>query len=214
VQLKLIDGTESGAGVRTYEFVVSGVAEKQSFDLWGQRIGGEPVRVAGYKLVIGEQGRLARPRANQEFVDYFRLTLSEFCPGESMKFWIISSDEKIRAKTSVIPYPLESRDENAGYVLTAQLLGRDGLYGVEATGFTPNEEVESIVTMDGREVSREKKIIEGAAGMMFILDPRKVGVQGGKSSLTLIGERGRVSLDLPWGSQMQVQGKLPRSGKL
>ena len=83
VQLKLNDCTEPGAGVRTYEFVVSGVAEKQSFDLWGQRIEGEPVRVAGYKLVIGEQGRLARPRANQKSVDYFRLILSEFSPGES-----------------------------------------------------------------------------------------------------------------------------------
>ena len=132
-----------------------------------------------------------------------------------MKFWIISSDEKnAAAKTSVIPYPLESRDEKAGYVLTAQLLGSDGLYGVEASGFMRNEEVEFIVTMDGHEVSRDKKTVGGAGGMTFVLDPRKVGVQGGKSSLTLIGERGRVSLDLPWGNQIEVQGKLPRPGKL
>ena len=140
------------------------------------------------------------------------MTLHEFFPGEPLKLWITSVDGSVSAKTSIVPYPLESRDPKAGYVLKAELLDQDGLYSVTATGFEANEEVECIITMSGREVTRDKKVITGA-GVMWILDPRMVGAEGGTSSVTAIGERGRVSLDLPWGSQMRLKGELSRSGE-
>jgi hypothetical protein len=213
VRLELIERTKPGATGRTFELMVTGVAGKPAFEVWAQRVIGEPYRLSDSDFILGESGRLAQPRPNEKYVDYLQLTLHEFFLGEPLRLWIISTDGRVAAKTSVIPYPLESRDPNAGYVLTAELVDKDGLYSVTATGFATNEEVECVITMSGREVSRDKRVITGA-GVMWILDPRMVGAQGGTSSLTVIGERGRVSLDLPWGSQMQLKGELPRPAEL
>ena len=188
------------------DFAVNGLQEKQKFEFWLQRLDDAPIKLSQDYFTIDDQGKVFAI-VNESETARVQLTMWAMMSGEPIKFWIVSADGATKAKVSVIPFPLEMRDDKSGYKVAAELVSPTGVYSLVFSGLNEGEVVESIVFSDGRETSRNKETFEGTR-RVWLFDPWIYGADGGTASVTIIGERGKLSIDLPWGNKMKVNAPL------
>lgn len=197
VRLDLVEQPVEPSANKRFQVKVTGTRDSNEFELWVESLSSGPVRAMPEVLFTAdENGFLTGRDGEQSFL--VEIECRFILPGEPLRCWIISSDGQIRARTSATPIPLVSRDPSTGYELTAELLDPAGVYGVLLNGFAPTELIHMSLSQNELEVDIGTRVFSDVAGRLFVIDPRISGADVGVAKFSAVGEKGRISIDLPW----------------
>lgn len=149
------------------------------------------------KILIDANNRVIDWETKKEWFVAF----GGFAKGEPVEVIICSPDKNLLSSITIVPNPIEVRDE-AGHVLSLKLASSDGYnFWVEATGFAPFEKVEfysiseSEVFKDTVQASDDGQIVMG-------ISPAVIGKRSGKASLEIKGiNTKRLKVNYSWGSE-------------
>ena len=132
-----------------------------------------------------------------------------YLPGEKINLFLLNNKDKIIAKTSLVPSPLEKVFPDRKAKITMEYLGGDASwYMVFFSGFDEDEEI-SFQSISGTEEIPSQKLKIKNMAMRY--SNGVVGATGGRSIVTFARKSGeKVVFVLPWGNQLRpyLEGKV------
>lgn len=119
-------------------------------------------------------------------------------PGEPQLVKITDKRGKVIAEQPFVPYPIETSTQD-GYTLSFQHNGLPfNVFTVRGKGFKPFETVKYF-SQSGNELIEEKSTANKDGELFTLLAPGVVGKKGGFFTVKLVGEKGSIELQAPWG---------------
>ncbi len=152
----------------------------------------------------------SQKRSGQPELIIDSLVCAGYLPGEKINYALFTDNNKIVAKTSLIPNPLEKMFSDGKAKIQMEYFGGNGSwYAIKFTGFE-NEETISFQSISGTEEIPEQKFkVLNTVGMHYCNGV--IGAEGGKSILTFRRASGdKVVFVLPWGYKLipYLEGKV------
>lgn len=156
-----------------------------------------------------ENNKLIEQKSNKEFVFTF-LNLLE---GEPFEYQFQSLDKIINVTTTIIPRPLETRDDN-GHKVTLTLRSTLGeMYSAEASGFEPFEEV-TCCSRSEFEYLETKMKASAEGDLITILLPQVIGKKSGEASFEIKGKNTKnLKINYWWGLGVMDKNRPQKSAK-
>ena len=188
-------------GHTLYKLSVTGADKDKVFDLWSEKLGNHSGPSKLHEgLAVDEHGILCAESEGKMLA--IGLSSIDMLPGEPILLWIASTDGSFQAKTRFVPIPLENNDPDTGYGLAAELVNPSGVYVVEMKGFDAQEHVQASIMQGDSKVELGELSLSATERSAVLMDPRVYGRSGGTAVLTVVGRKGQVSLNLPWGDSL------------
>lgn len=195
---KEVARTETGGKpVVAYDFYVQGLPRNQEYEL-----GTLPITAKGPEdLTVNHEDHL-RIEADGRLVDSpgdpRRNFLFDPAPGEPFRFALLSKDGKRYALVSVVPNPIEGRDQRCA-VQILRLTPKFELAYVEGSGFAPDSEVAFSADSLGEVQTGKLKVDSGGDIQTAILPFVKDKPQG-TTEISLSSEDCKPRVKFHWGT--------------
>lgn len=200
-----IDETGSpGKRLVTYRLYVSGVPVSKKYSLTVWRIGSEPRAVPGDVYVNGKGLLMVhKPAPGQEdsdFVGEDELHLNvQAAQGEPIRYALASSDKQLLIDGTVVPFPLEAKDQGCRLEVRLATPDADGVL-ISADGLPANTDVPfQLVSAGVTDTASFHADAQGHAVTMGL--PFAAGLDRGLLRVTLVTQECSTAVQVPWGKK-------------
>ncbi len=205
LQFFKIDETGSpGKSLVTYRVYVSGtpVSKKYALTIW--RIGSEPRAVPGDVYVNGKGLLMVhKPGPGQEDSDFVggdELHLAvQAAQGEPIRYALASSDKQILITGTVVPFPLEAKDQGCRLEVRLATPDAEGVL-ISADGLPANADAPfQLVSAGVTDTASFHADAQGHAVTMGL--PFVAGLDRGLLKVTLVTQECSTAIEVPWGKK-------------
>lgn len=126
------------------------------------------------------------------------IPLNDFCVGEPMLYTITSLDRQQSATVSIVPYPIEKKDDK-GHRISVVLADPEAtIFEFLAEGFEPSEKL-TFTSQSGNERMTHPATASEKGDLFSILMPAVRWEKNGIASIEVTGKDTTLKLRYPWG---------------
>jgi hypothetical protein len=201
---KIDEKGSPGKRLVSYRVYVSGVSVSKKYALTVWRIGSEPRAVPGDVYVNGKGLLMVhKPGPGQEdsdFVGADELHLAvQAAQGEPIRYALASSDKQLIIDGTVVPFPLEAKDDGCRLEVRLALPDAEGVL-ISADGLPPNADAPfQLVSAGVTDTASFHADAQGHAvtmGLPFVADQDR-----GLLRVTLVTQECSTAVQVPWGKK-------------
>jgi hypothetical protein len=151
------------------------------------------------EALVNEKNEVCLIDEKTQIIQSFTFALAMDFNGEPFECTLYSEDEKLSASTTLIPYPIEEKDE-AGHTLSMRLVSTNfEIFSATAEGFQPSEEVE-VCSISCHEKTKYMTRASPEGKVYILACPGVIGKIRGKASLELKGKTTKnLKVNYEWG---------------
>lgn len=119
--------------------------------------------------------------------------------GEPFHFTLQTKDQKYKASTKFVPFPLETMDDQ-GHYCSLTIMDRKGLhFALHLEGYKPDEAIEFLSISGGEKISQNIKL-DSRGRLDCCVSPSVIGKSSGPATIIIKTDDGnKLSLKYTWG---------------
>jgi len=190
---------ENVGPVATFKFIARNFPTDKKFVFASQNLGGPIKPLAQYD--VDDDGTLGRQiDTGTLMLDNEMWLMFDFSRGESVKYWLVSTDGTVRLANTIVPYMIKAEGRDGASVTLRRLTPDAGLMLCEGYDFNPDEQI-LVSSQSGKARTYNTPITCANGRFSMIFEPASAERSGGIAYVDIQRFSERLMLEFDWGCE-------------
>lgn len=190
---------ENVGPVATFKFIARNLPTDKRFVFASQNLGGPIKPLATYD--VDDEGLLGRQiDTGSLMLDNEMWLMFDFSRGESVRYWLVSTDSTVRLSSTIVPYPIKAEGRDGAIITLRRLTPDARLMLCEGYEFNPDEKI-LISSQSGKMRTDNVPVICTNGRFSIVFEPGSAERSGGVCYIDIQRFSERLMLEFDWGCE-------------